>query len=152
MDHDNKCPLCRTVIYITPEYGISVVLSEIIKNTLPEQYQKRQEEIEKELKEQTFSLPLFLLGDLALFPGIPLPLHVFEPKYRLMIRRCIEGARRFGVVPSSGQLGTVGCTAIIENHYVFPDGRNLIATTGSKRFNITDSWDEDGYRCAKVKF
>jgi Lon protease-like protein len=153
MDHDNKCPMCRAVFHITPEYGVSVVLHELIKQLLPEQYQKRKEEVEKELLEQQFNLPLFLLGDLVLFPGMSLPLHVFEPRYRLMIRRCLEGGRRFGILPSQSQdLGKIGCTAVIENHYVFPDGRNLIATMGSKRFKVLETWNQDGYACAKVQY
>ena len=96
-------------------------------------------------------MPLFLLGQLVLFPKTSLPLHVFEPRYRLMIRRCLEGSHRFGVVPHlNNGLAPIGCTAQIENHYVFPDGRSLVATTGEKRFKIISLSEQDGYKVAKV--
>ena len=44
MDHDNKCPMCRTVIHVTPEYGVSVILAQIIKQSFPEIYRQRQQE------------------------------------------------------------------------------------------------------------
>jgi hypothetical protein len=47
MDHDNKCPMCRNVISVTPEYGVAVVLVEVIKHMFPEAYKARQEEKEK---------------------------------------------------------------------------------------------------------
>lgn len=46
-DYDNKCPLCRRVIHITPEYGINMVLNEIVTTQFPKEYQKRKEETEK---------------------------------------------------------------------------------------------------------
>ena len=44
MDHDNKCPMCRTVVHVTPEYGVAVILNQIIQHTFPLQYKQRQEE------------------------------------------------------------------------------------------------------------
>lgn len=153
MDHGNKCPLCRTIIHVTPENGVCSLLQNVIKNSFPNEYEQRKAEIEKELKEQEFHLPLFLLGDLVLFPGMALPLHVFEPRYRLMIRRCLEGGRRFGVVPLvNGHLTNIGTTALIENHWMFPDGRSLVMTIGEKRFNVGDTFDQDGYTVASVTY
>lgn len=153
MDHSNRCPLCRTVIYITPEHGISFLLQEIIQQNFPRQLKQRREEIQNELDSQKFNLPLFLLGDTILFPRMTLPLHVFEPRYRLMIRRCLEGARRFGIVPTiNGELMKIGTVAVIENHWILPDGRSLIATLGDARFQIADVWDQDGYKVAKIDY
>jgi len=153
MDHDNKCPMCRNILNITPEYGVSVILSQILAQLYPEEYKLRKEEKEKELNEQKFNLPLFLLGPTILCPTASLPLHVFEPRYRLLIRRCLEGGKRFGIVPTiNGNLAQMGTVAYIENHFMFPDGRSLVATTGEKRFKILETWDQDGYTIAKVEY
>jgi len=153
MDHDNRCPMCRTIVHISPEYGVSVLLQQVIQQNFPIQYQLRKEEILKELNDQSFNLPLFLLGELVLFPHMALPLHVFEPRYRLMIRRCLEGGRRFGIVASfNDEVSIIGTTAVIENHYIFPDGRSLVATVGDSRFKVLDTWDQDGYMVARVEY
>jgi Lon protease-like protein len=68
----------------------------------------------------SFELPLFPL-DVVLFPGMPLPLHIFEPRYRLMIGRCLRNESEFGVAllieGNAGESGTVptqiGCSARI---------------------------------------
>jgi Lon protease-like protein len=153
MDHTNKCPMCRTVIYVTPDSAVNTVLQKVIVLNFPEEHLARQKEIIQDLHDQKVNLPLFLLGETILMPESSLPLHVFEPRYRLMIRRCLEGGRRFGIVPQiNGKLAEIGTTAIIENHWVLPDGRSLIATVGDLRFRVLDSWDQDGYVVAKVDY
>ncbi len=88
-------------------------------------------------------LPLFPLHT-VLFPGRPLPLHVFEQRYRDMLRDCLDRDRRFGVVAiKSGQesgggadLFEVGTIAEIEHIEPLPDGRANIVTRGMQRFRI----------------
>ena len=59
-------------------------------------------------------LPLFPLG-IVLLPGEPVPLHIFEPRYKEMVRVCIDGDRPFGIVYASEEKpADVGCTARIE--------------------------------------
>jgi len=154
MDHDNKCPLCRVVIHVTPEHGICKFIEQIIEKAFPEQLVIRQNEEKEALDSQKFQLPLFLLGDTVLFPGMSMPLHIFEPKYRLLVRRCLEGGKRFGIVPTldGKTLAKVGCTAYIENHWLFPDGRSMVMTVGEKRFQIGDLSDQDGYKVASVQY
>ncbi|MDQ3556328.1 MAG: LON peptidase substrate-binding domain-containing protein [Gemmatimonadota bacterium] len=90
-------------------------------------------------------LPLFPLP-LVLFPGAVLPLHIFEPRYRQMMARCLEGDRRFGLVfhdpDRSGafemESGEVGCIAEILKFQPLPDGRSLVLTRGRDRFRIED--------------
>jgi Lon protease-like protein len=86
-------------------------------------------------------LPLFPLP-LVLFPGVPLPLHIFEPRYREMVADCLAGDRRFGVVfaaeedPDAPRRGAVGCIAIIQESEALPDGRSNIVVVGGDRFAI----------------
>lgn len=88
-------------------------------------------------------MPLFPLG-LVLFPGMELPLHIFEPRYREMINRCLEEEIPFGVVlinqnPEAGEVGEpcpIGTAARITKVHRYPDGRMDIKTLGTKRFHI----------------
>ncbi len=82
-------------------------------------------------------LPLFPL-DVVLFPGTPLPLHIFEPRYKEMIAECLAQHRDFGVVRAVEQgLAEIGCTAeIITVVKEYPDGRLDIVTEGRQRFEL----------------
>ena len=86
-------------------------------------------------------LPLFPLP-LVLFPGVPLPLHIFEPRYREMLADCMAGDRRFGIVFSPEEdidgpkRGAVGCVAHIQKTQTLPDGRSNIIVVGEERFMI----------------
>jgi Lon protease-like protein len=82
-------------------------------------------------------IPLFPL-DAVLFPGTPLPLHIFEPRYKEMIAECLSQRRVFGVVRALEQgLAGVGCTAeIITVEKEYPDGRLDILTEGRQRFEL----------------
>jgi Lon protease-like protein len=82
-------------------------------------------------------IPLFPL-ELVLFPGMPLPLHIFEPRYREMIAECISGNAPFGVVRGQRDgLAIIGCTAqVVRVLHSYPDGRSDILTQGADRFEI----------------
>ena len=82
-------------------------------------------------------IPLFPL-DVVLFPGAPLPLHVFEPRYKEMIGECMAQQRTFGVVRAIEQgLAEIGCTAeIVSVVKEYPDGRLDLVTEGRKRFEL----------------
>ena len=82
-------------------------------------------------------LPLFPL-DVVLFPGTPLPLHIFEPRYKEMIGECIEEKKLFGVIRAQeSSLADVGCTAeILAVTKRYDDGRMDIVTQGRERFEL----------------
>ena len=93
-----------------------------------------------------FRLPIFPLS-VVLFPGTPLPLHIFEPRYRRMLSDCLEGDRRFGITPagrddSMPEPGTVGCVAEIRVNQELPDGRSNIVVLGAERFVLTRALDD----------
>jgi uncharacterized protein len=102
-------------------------------------------------------LPLFPLN-LVLFPGAQLPLHIFEQRYRLMISRCIEEQKPFGVVliREGQEIGghavphLVGTVAAIESAYRLADGRMYIVTLGQSRFRINYPLTVDPYMVAMV--
>jgi uncharacterized protein len=96
-------------------------------------------------------LPLFPLGT-VLFPGLVLPLHVFEERYRAMVRHLIrddDDHGAFGVVGDSTADGTptdqaevtlhqIGCTAEIRQLTAHPDGRFDLVTVGRRRFRVRE--------------
>jgi Lon protease-like protein len=98
-------------------------------------------------------LPLFPL-DLVLFPGTPLPLHIFEPRYREMISECLERKIHFGVVRGKEQeLAEIGCTAeILTVAKKYPDGRIDILTQGRQRFEVMQLNQERIFLQAEVLY
>ena len=102
-------------------------------------------------------LPLFPLN-VVLFPGGYLPLHIFETRYRLMMRYCLEGDRRFGVVliSSGSEVGepaapeTVGTIAKVDEVRTLDDGRMLIGVKGEQRFRIVEIIEQLPYITAEV--
>jgi Lon protease-like protein len=101
-------------------------------------------------------LPVFPLA-VVLFPGTPLPLHIFEPRYRRMLADCLASDRRFGITPtgSSGDApdpGMVGCTAEVRVNQELPDGRSNIVVLGCDRFVVADLLEEPvPYHVASVQ-
>lgn len=82
-------------------------------------------------------LPLFPL-EVVLLPGIPLPLHIFEPRYKEMIGECLAHNTQFGVVRAVEQgIAEIGCTAeILTVTKEYPDGRLDLIAEGRKRFEV----------------
>jgi Lon protease-like protein len=98
-------------------------------------------------------IPLFPL-DVVLMPGAELPLHIFEPRYRLMIARCLEEKIEFGMILASGQsIAAVGCTAeITQRLRDYPDGRMDILTKGCTAFQLTELHADKEYYEGTVKY
>ncbi len=96
-------------------------------------------------------LPLFPL-DVVLFPGTPLPLHIFEPRYKEMIAECREQERTFGVVRALEEgLAEVGCTAeIVSVVKEYPDGQLDLVTEGRRRFEVLHVNQERTFLRAEV--
>ncbi len=98
-------------------------------------------------------IPLFPLG-LVLMPQSPLPLHIFEERYKLMIGECLAENRDFGIVfLNATDIQAVGCTASILNVIKrYEDGRLDILTRGNTRFVIKEIYDKKAYLEARVIF
>jgi Lon protease-like protein len=106
-----------------------------------------------------FEIPLFPLNT-VLFPGMPLPLRIFEDRYKRMIRLCLEKSQSFGVVlirQGSEALGPlaepyeIGCTARIIEVQPLAEGQMNIITLGENRFRIVSTYSRDGYLVGKVE-
>jgi Lon protease-like protein len=98
-------------------------------------------------------IPVFPLN-VVLLPGMPLPLHIFEPRYKLMIGRCLSEKLEFGMVLESDKgMATVGCTAAIQQKLKdYPDGRMDILTEGRVAFRLLELLDEKEYYEGRVDY
>jgi len=96
-------------------------------------------------------VPLFPL-DVVLLPGVPLPLHVFEPRYKEMIAECLELRKPFGVLrASSDGMVEIGCTAeIVAVTKRYEDGRMDILTRGVERFEVLQINEERSFLQAEI--
>ena len=100
-------------------------------------------------------LPLFPLPDVVLFPQEVLPLHIFEPRYRMMLRTVLESDRRFGVVrwdPQEGTMASVGCCAEILQCQTQDDDRSNIVTMGQQRFRLLEVVREAPFKVGLVSW
>src|SRR4051794_30991450 len=97
-------------------------------------------------------LPMFPLS-LVLLPTTPLPLHIFEDRYKEMMGMLIPERGEFGVVlTKGGGVVNIGCTATVEEVVRrYPDGRLDLIAVGRRRFNILSLDEEKAYLRAEVE-
>ena len=166
LDHSNLCPICRRVllmpagVYSEPS---NKRLSNLLLKLCPDHVAARAEIAAQEepvmVGEQ--DVPLFPVT--LAYPAMPTFLHIFEPRYRLMIRRAIEsGERKFGLLMHNrrqevqGDLGAApfmeyGTLLHIVNVQLLPDGRSIIETIGLSRFKVR-TWNTlDGYYVGNIE-
>ncbi|XP_026532356.1 LON peptidase N-terminal domain and RING finger protein 1 isoform X1 [Notechis scutatus] len=158
LDHAPECPLCKenlTEFLARGEYSTTRLLEDLILKYLPTELSERKrindEEI-AELSSLTRNVPIFVCT--LAYPTVPCPLHVFEPRYRLMIRRSIEtGTKQFGMCVHDPQNGFAdyGCLLYIRNLDYLPDGRSVVDTIGLKRFQVIRRGMKDGYCTADIE-
>jgi Lon protease-like protein len=98
-------------------------------------------------------IPLFPLN-VVLMPGTPLPLHIFEERYKQMVEECLEAETEFGMVLAD-ESGTrrVGCTAkIVELVQRYEDGRMVILVEGSQRFELNNVLTGKPYYVGEIEY
>ena len=100
-------------------------------------------------------LPLFPLPEVVLFPTRPLPLHIFEFRYRIMMNTILESDRCFGVLsidPTTGKIADYGCCAEIVRFERLKDDRMKMLTLGQQRFHVLEYVREKPYRVGLVEW
>lgn len=98
-------------------------------------------------------IPLFPLN-VVLMPGAPLPLHIFEDRYKQMVDECLEAESEFGMILTDED-GTrnVGCTArIVELVERYDDGRMLILVEGERRFKLNNMRSGKPYYVGEIEY
>ncbi len=136
----------------------TVFIDKLVKKFYQNEYAERLKQHQEELKEVTSNeneIPIFVCT-LAL-PYAPCPLHIYEPRYRLMIRRAIEsGSNQFGMCMYSESTPyhytEYGCVLDIQSHQFTRDGRAIVTTVGGRRFKVLSSATKDGYNVSQIEW
>lgn len=165
LDHSLHCPVCRRGLGLPPSllgHPSNKTLTSLLDALCPQTVASRRQAITQEETggEGTLNTPLFVcaLG----FPNTPTFLRIFEPRYRLMLRRCLEGNREFGMLmynrysEPQGDLGSVhfyqyGTMMHIVHSQMLADGTSLIECRGAYRFRVLAHGLHDGYCVGNVE-
>jgi Lon protease-like protein len=109
--------------------------------------------VEKRRREALADIPLFPLN-VVLMPGTPLPLHIFEERYKQMVNECLDSGMEFGMVlADEGGTRRVGCTArIVELVQRYDDGRLVVLVEGSRRFRLKNILAGKPYYVGDVEY
>ncbi|XP_064423059.1 LON peptidase N-terminal domain and RING finger protein 1 [Latimeria chalumnae] len=159
LDHSPCCPLCKESLreYLkNRKHNCTVLIQEILSVAFPSELAERKRAHAAEMSELSNlmkDIPIFVCT--MAFPGIHCPLHVFEPRYRLMMRRCLEtGTKKFGmcIYEPGKNFSDYGCTLEILGTDILPDGRSLVDTVGGRRFRVLSRGQRDGYNTADVEY
>ena len=132
----NCCPTCFTVLHTSAQnHPISTHLQAVLSEHFAEKTAERACEVEEvTTPTQSASLPLFITD--YVLPGQAVALNVFEPRYRLMVRRCLDGDRQFGMLgapdPNALREGrSIGSEVEIKDSRQLHDGRFHIQVRAS---------------------
>jgi len=107
------------------------------------------------------AIPIFPLPNVVLFPNVFLPLHIFEPRYRAMVRDALAADRIIGMVllrpgfePNYGgrpPVYPIGCAGLITHSEPLPDGRFNIVLRGLEKFRMCGEEPGQPYRIAQIE-
>jgi len=107
------------------------------------------------------TIPIFPLSDVVLFPGVFLPLHIFEPRYRQMVADALAGDRVIGMAllrpgwesdyEGRPAVYQTGCAGVITHAEQLSDGRYNIVLKGLAKFRLLDEDASRQYRLAHVE-
>jgi Lon protease-like protein len=168
-----QCPMCKNSLeeffpmLIQSHVNQTEIVSQIIESYFPNEYNDRRQLYEQEniqgasipksssnnTESTIFEIPVFVCV-LAL-PCSTCPLHVFEPRYRLMMRRTVETeSRSFGMCQydeETDSFADYGTLLYIRDLVYTQDGRSIVDTVGRQRFHVIDRGMKDGYSTARVQ-
>ncbi|ORY77261.1 hypothetical protein BCR35DRAFT_332642 [Leucosporidium creatinivorum] len=154
-DHSDKCPLCRadfpSFTYFQSQ-PINSTLRNLITTLFPSLSAERLATHQAENQGDRVTTPLFICT--LSWPNLPTYIHIFEPRYRLMIRRALVGDRTFGMVLPSrapGEVNEYGTMLYIQSCNMIEDGRSIIECIGTYRFKVLERGTLDGYTVGRIE-
>lgn len=157
------CPSCRTPILTqhlsVRNRSLNRFISRVTKYFWAEDVAQREEHVRADsiypAVDGGLNVPTFVCT--VAFPRMPMLLHVFEQRYRDMMKRVYDGGdggKHFGMITGSTPVceGAIGVHLRITELTMLPDGRSLIETVGVSRFRIKrNAYHADGYMVAEVE-
>ncbi|KAK0716491.1 PUA-like domain-containing protein [Apiosordaria backusii] len=154
ISEDCFCPVCRQplTLHCTPflsPYPGNRVLSKLILLLWPDEIEARKET--QPPPPPIAEIPVFVCA--TALPSMTMQLHVFEPRYRLMMQRALEGNREFGMAmyDRNQQAREIGTVLRIVHHLILPNGNYFISAVGTRRFKILERRVVDEYLMAKIE-
>ncbi|KAF6202179.1 hypothetical protein GE061_004577 [Apolygus lucorum] len=161
LDYSPNCPLCMTSLsqYLgSADKSVTDFLEVALAMTLPEEYASRllAHRQEASILASAPDVPVFVCT--TAFPTVPCPLFVFEPRYRLMIRRAIDSGGRFAIAACVHQHNGVkkfaeyGTILEIRDIVMLSDGCSILSNVGARRFRVSSRAERDGYDTAQVQY
>lgn len=163
LDYNAVCPICRLELADyrkKPTKPVTILLDNILRTYMKEQFSKRNEEHMVKMKElakvgtdETVDHPIFICA--IAFPNVECPLHIFEPKYRQLIRDCLEsGGCKFAMCApqKEDEYSNLGTILTVTSYEVLDDGRFIIRTVAGKRFECKEKFVKDSINYASVKY
>jgi hypothetical protein len=160
LDHKTQCPLCRASAAALVEsrtycYSVDVALLRASLAVAPEDARARAAALAEERAEAADTIPVFVCS--LVLPFQECPLHIFEPRYRLMLRRCLQDKTRvFAIAPhvpgAPGGYPPLVTRLRVRSIQLQPDGRSYVnAFADGARYHVIERNVVDGYNVARVK-
>ncbi|KAJ8943583.1 hypothetical protein NQ318_006585 [Aromia moschata] len=157
LDHRLACPLCMAPLRVGDySRGTTEVLRQAIGFLVPDELDERVSAGLREtaVLERSSDIPVFVCTNA--FPGVACPLYVYEPRYRLLARRCLLSPTKRFAMASKESNGDkfVQCGTVLEvkDAVNLEDGRFILTTVGVRRFKVVNRGEQDGYDTAKVQY
>jgi len=165
LDHARLCPVCRRELPLPASLEgqpNDKYVVDLCEGLYPDHVAARAAAVDEEESAAPGGLDTALFICTVAFPGMPNYLHVFEPRYRLMLRRAMAGNGRFGIIAYNeralpqGDLGMtmfmeIGTLVQIEHYQLLPDGRSYVQCRGVSRFKVLTHDMLDGYAVARIQ-
>jgi hypothetical protein len=147
--HKKQCPSCREICHVSAEIAAeNIMLKNIALQVDPDLYQLRLQEASLEKASWTTVYPIFYYNS-TMFPGSVLSLHLFEPRYKLMMQRVVNTTNAFAYVPNfrnyCAQVGDIALIAKMKEVEFLADGRCLLEATLSSRYKISEHYGKNMY-------
>ncbi|XP_048506866.1 LON peptidase N-terminal domain and RING finger protein 3 [Athalia rosae] len=168
LDYSSACPLCVTSLadyFASSQKAVTDFVERALKIVTPVEYAARAASHRLELVQglglgQGGGEEIAIFICTTSFPWVPCPLFVYEPRYRLMVRRCIEGGiRQFGIAACLNREATgpkkyaeYGTMLEMKDRVLLKDGCSILSTMGGRRFRVLSGGEKDGYDTAQVEF
>merc|ERR1719499_2771511 len=143
-----KCPTCRSNCHITPSIQpVNMLIANLCKKFFPLEYDRKLKETAEQMEKLSRMHPIFFYNDFQ-FPGSTMGLTLFEPRYKIMIRRVISADQKFIYLPSfqgyRAEIGQIGFLCTVTSCEFDVQDRAFLSMTCHERIIVTNTWVEQG--------